>query len=235
MRKHNIFILCAVLVITAIFASETMMKGKMKAENYKRSEMVTSPQQAKKLLVEGNNRFKNDRALTKNISKERRLSLAKNGQHPFAIVLSCSDSRVPDELVFDQGLGDIFVVRNAGNVVDPIALGSIEYGAYVLKAPLIVVLGHSKCGAVKATVEGGEAIGSIESIVKQIQLSYEQAQKMNTEEKAMYSKTEDLNILNSTMIIKNSPVIKKLMEENKLQVVGAKYDITTGDIVFDKN
>ena len=90
------------------------------------------------------------------------------GQHPFAIVLSCSDSRVPPEMVFDQGFGDLFVVRTAGNITDDVAMGSLEYGAEHLHVPLIVVLGHEHCGAVEATLQGGEAPGHIGKIVPSI-------------------------------------------------------------------
>jgi len=123
--------------------------------------------EALKMLLDGNVRFVQGKQESKKLGDDRRKELAK-GQNPIAIILSCSDSRVPPEHIFNQGLGDIFVVRVAGNVADPIELGSIEYGAEHLNVPLVVVLGHKFCGAVKATVAGGKPEGNIEAIVKKI-------------------------------------------------------------------
>ncbi|MEK7804022.1 MAG: carbonic anhydrase, partial [Deltaproteobacteria bacterium] len=108
-----------------------------------------SADEALKKLIDGNNRFVQSAQAQKDIGNNRRTELTK-GQHPFAVILSCSDSRVPPEHIFDQGLGDIFVVRVAGNVADSIELGSVEYAAEHLGVPLILVLGHQSCGAVKA-------------------------------------------------------------------------------------
>ncbi|MDP4145412.1 MAG: carbonic anhydrase [Bacillota bacterium] len=203
-------------------------------ETYKRAEVITSYDEAKKLLVEGNNRFSANKAAMKNISSERREELSKKGQHPFAIIVSCSDSRVPPELVFDQALGDLFVVRDAGNVIDAVTLGSVEYGAEHLNAPLIVVMGHEKCGAVIAAVDGGEASGSIGAITKKIIPSFEKAkaESPNATKAELYEKTADENIKNSIAEIKKSSVIKKLENEKKLKVIGAKYDLDTGIVTF---
>ena len=110
---------------------------------------------------------------------ERRKELVE-GQHPFAIILCCSDSRVPPEVIFDQGLGDLFIVRTAGNVFDNIALGSIEYAVEHLEVPLLVVLGHGQCGAVTATVEGGHAPGHISNVVEAIQPAVVKAYDLGT-------------------------------------------------------
>ncbi len=123
--------------------------------------------QALQTLLDGNKRFAAGRQLHPNQGKERRDEVAK-GQKPFAIIVGCSDSRIPPEILFDQGIGDLFIIRLAGNIVDDMALGSIEYAADHLGSRLVVVLGHSKCGAVTATAQGGEAHGHIGSIVKAI-------------------------------------------------------------------
>src|SRR5262249_7971690 len=129
-------------------------------------EKAPTAEEALQRLKQGNARFVADKLdQKKDIGGKRRGDLAK-GQRPFAIILSCADSRVPPELVFDQGLGDLFVVRVAGNVTDPVVLGSIEYGVQVLKAPLIIVLGHESCGAVQAAIAGGELPGNIAQFVK---------------------------------------------------------------------
>ena len=144
---------------------------------------------------------------------------------PYAVVVSCSDSRVPTELIFDEGLGSIFVIRNAGNVIDTVTLGSIEYGAGHLGAPLIVVLGHQNCGAVKATVEGGHATESIEEILSHIMPSYEAAKEQSEDEAVICELTEDKNIANSIGAIMESEAIRELVEENKLKVIGDRKSV----------
>ena len=135
---------------------------------------ATSANEALQKLIDGNKRFVTGQFALKDLGDARREELVK-GQKPFAVILTCSDSRVPPEHIFDQGLGDIFVVRNAGNVVDPVTLGSIEYAVEHLLAPLVVVLGHDYCGAVKAAVDGGEAPGSIGAIIAKLLPSVEKA------------------------------------------------------------
>ena len=226
---------CAMMFGTGCAKKEEVAQTKSKIDNtntYKRTEIIKSAEEAKKLLIEGNKRFISNKPAVDDISTDRKNELAKNGQHPFAVIVGCSDSRVPAEIVFDQALGDIFVIRDAGNVVDPVTLGSIEYGVEHLGAPLIVVLGHEKCGAVKATVDGGEAPGSIGAIVNKIKPSLDKVKGTTTNKDELYTKCEDENINNTINEIKNSSVIKHLEEENKVNVVGAKDDVDTGEVVF---
>ena len=145
-----------------------VVKQVMVAPVYKRTEIISSSDTAKQLLIEGNARFISGKTLSKDLSSTRRIDLMKNGQHPFAVIVSCSDSRVPPELLLDQALGDLFVIRVAGNVITPVELGSVEYAVEHLKAPLVVVLGHEGCGAVTAAVQGGEIPGSISAITDKI-------------------------------------------------------------------
>ncbi len=137
---------------------------------------VETPEEAITRLLEGNARFVRGKSTTINESAERRTKIAQR-QRPFATIFSCVDSRVPPELVFDRGLGDLFVIRTAGNVVDSAVMGSLEYGAYELEIPLLLVLGHKGCGAVKATMEtiesGGKAEGSIAFLVEAIRPAIE--------------------------------------------------------------
>src|SRR5258708_555531 len=121
--------------------------------------------QALKMLQDGNERFVKETLEKKDLGSTQRTKLAM-GQHPFAIVLTCADSRVAPELIFNQGLGDLFVVRVAGNITDPLILGSIEYAAEHLHVPLIVVLGHEKCGAVSAALSKGHFPDNIEKLLK---------------------------------------------------------------------
>src|SRR5579885_136434 len=137
-----------------------------------KGDSALSGDQALQKLVQGNKQYKRVAFLHPNQSLARRKAVAK-GQSPFAIILSCSDSRVPPEIIFDQGLGDLFVVRVAGNVLNDNALGSIEYAAEHFNVPLVMVLGHQRCGAVDAAVKGGEAPGHIGSLVEAIRPAVE--------------------------------------------------------------
>jgi len=182
-------------------------------------------------LMDGNKRFVSGTLAQKDLSLKRREELAK-GQKPFATVLTCSDSRVPPELLFDQGLGDIFVVRVAGNVVDPIALGSIEYAAEHLGSPLLLILGHSKCGAVKATLEEkGKPEGNIGEIEKKIMPAVETAKKKGGTQDEMLETAIKENVKNVYAdIMKNSKIIPHLLKEGKLTIAAGEYNITTGKI-----
>ena len=132
---------------------------------------VEGPEEALQRLIEGNERFANNKSKAINESEGRRIKVVER-QRPFAAIFSCVDSRVPPELIFDRGLGDLFVIRTAGEVVDHAVMGSLEYGAYELEIPLLLVLGHKNCGAVKATMEltksGGRADGDIEYLIEAI-------------------------------------------------------------------
>ena len=191
-----------------------------------------SAAEARNRLEEGNLRFISGRGTRNDLGEGRRAELSTGGQHPFAVVVGCSDSRVPPEVIFDQALGDIFVVRVAGNIMDEVALGSVEYGAEHLHTPLLVVLGHEQCGAVKATIDGGEAPGSIGAIVGKIQPAVAKARNSGASGHDLYEKATDLNILATVAEIKESPVIKELMHMGKLTVVGAKYHLRSGKVVF---
>lgn len=202
------------------------------ADTYKRADTITSAEDAKKLLVDGNQRFASGKILNDDLSATKRKDLSVNGQKPFAVVISCADSRVPPEILFDQALGDIFVVRDAGNVIDPVTLGSIEYGVEHLHAPLVVVLGHEKCGAVKATIEGGEVPENIAAIVNKIKPSVEKATSAAKNKEDIAELATDENIKNTITEIKKSPVIKHLEESKKVTVIGAKYHLESGQVTF---
>jgi carbonic anhydrase len=156
---------------------------------------------------------------------ERRLALTA-GQHPFAVILGCADSRVPPEVIFDQGLGDLFVIRVAGNVLDDMILGSMEYAGLHLNTPLIMVLGHSHCGAVEATVQGGQPEGHISSLTSVIQPAVDLAKEQpgNLLDNAVKA--------NAKMVaeeLKTAGVhFTELVNEGRLIIVPAYYDLETG-------
>lgn len=183
-----------------------------------------NPTQALKQLVEGNNRYKQEQLLHPNRSKEARICSA-SGQNPFAIILGCSDSRVSPEIIFDQGIGDLFVVRVAGNVVGPIELDSIEYSALYLKSSIIMVLGHQNCGAIQAVINGQTQ--DIEAVASLIAPSLALAR---TQQGSLVENTVKDNVLYVADTLRKSPTLAKLIQEKKIDVVGGYYDFQTGAV-----
>jgi carbonic anhydrase len=188
---------------------------------------------ALKMLQQGNQRFVSAGSKCPNQNAKRRVQTAEKGQHPFAVVLACADSRVPVEVVFDRGIGDIFVVRDAGNIATQTDIGSIEYAVDHLGSPLVVVLGHSKCGAVTAAVEGGEAPPNIKAIVDFIAPAVTAAKNAAPDKsgEALVPAAITANVWQSMGdIYKNSPMIREKVKDGKLKLVGAIYDIKSGKI-----
>jgi len=188
---------------------------------------VVSADEALKRLVEGNKRYVFGKLMHPNQTRVRRGEV-EGGQHPFAIVLGCSDSRVPPEVVFDQGLGDLFVVRVAGNIVDDIVLGSIEYAAEHLHAPLVMVLGHSNCGAVGATVKGGELTGHLPGIVDAIRPAVEKTKGQPGDAVSNAAKANVQMVVDQLRSCK--PVLSQLAKSGDLKAVAAFYDFSTGKV-----
>lgn len=217
LKKFKILILSlSLFLLSSVFA--------LASENVK---SVNADLAAEK-LVEGNSRFINEKYLNNHISVDYRKELAK-GQHPFAVIVTCSDSRVSPEIIFDQGLGDLFVIRTAGEVVDSLEIGSIEYAVEHLGAKLVVVLGHESCGAVSAAVNGGEMPKNIASIIEEIKPAVEKAknQKGNLVDNA---------IINNVNLIVNKIGSKSdvLKEMKDVKVVGAVYSLTNSKVEFLK-
>ena len=194
---------------------------------YDRSE-ITTAEEAWEELMKGNERYVAGKSAQKDISSRR--DEVASGQHPFVTVITCSDSRVSPEILFDQGLGDIFVIRTAGHVVDPIDLGSIEYGVEHLHTPLLVVLGHQSCGAVTAAVEN-VAEGNIGVILDEIKPAVDTAKDTGKEGKELIEEAVNENV---KLVIQNtlveSPVVKELVEQGELKIIGAKYFLDSGEV-----
>ncbi len=176
-------------------------------------------------LMDGNKRYAAVKYIHPHQTKYRRDLMAK-GERPFAIVLSCSESRVPPEVIFDRGLGDLFVVRVAGNIADDAVIGSIEYAAEHLHVPLLMVLGHERCGAVSATVKGGKIPGHISSLTKAIGPAVEMV-------KGKSGDPLDNSVrANVEMVVEqlrtSKPILAGLIQEGRLKVAGARYDLDTG-------
>ena len=184
-------------------------------------------------LEDGNHRFVEGKNTFPDLSSERRKETSQQGQHPFATVISCSDSRLPVEIVFDQGIGDIFVVRVAGNVCNVDEIGSAEYGTDHLETPVLIVLGHTKCGAVKAAVEGGELPSNISSLVHGIVPAVEKARKAHPDAKgdSLVAAVIEANVWQSiNAVLTKSPIVAQRVQDGKLKIVGAIYDIESGQI-----
>jgi carbonic anhydrase len=198
------------------------------------TETVSSPlakaDETLKKLMDGNQHYVSGQPAQKDIGAVRRTELVK-GQSPSAVVLSCSDSRVPPELIFDQGLGDIFVIRVAGNVVDPVALGSIEYAVEHIHVPLIIVMGHDHCGAVTATIQGGKPEGNIRAIVRKIAPAVRRAKTTGKKGDDLLQAAVLENARNvTTALTRESKIIKHLVDNQKLKIVAAKYSLETGKV-----
>ena len=186
-----------------------------------------SPEDALARLRAGNERFVHGKSTHDHAGASRRKQLASS-QAPFAVVLSCADSRVPPEILFDQGLGDLFVVRTAGQVADPAVLGSVEYAVEHLGAQLVLVMGHERCGAVAAAVAGGEAHGHIGALVEAIQPAVAASHDVpgDAAENAMRENVRRV----VTQLKDDAPVLSDRVHAGTLQVVGARYDLDTGTV-----
>ncbi len=180
------------------------------------------------LLMEGNQRYTEGHSIHPRETMKRRDELLKK-QEPVAIIVGCSDSRVPPEILFDQGIGDLFVIRVAGNVVGPLELDSIKFGVDVLKAPLIVVLGHEDCAAVSAVLEGKGFAPSIENVAPYLLPAFLKAKDMSGDP---LINTIDANVRLVVEYLENSAPLAERVKTSKLHIVGARYDFHEGKITF---
>ncbi len=192
-----------------------------------------TPDQALAALKEGNDKFITDAPYRQVNDRDRRLEIAR-GQTPFAVLVSCSDSRVPPELLFGRGLGELFIVRNAGNTVDTTALGSIEYGVVELGVPLVVVLGHEKCGAVDAAVkvvkENATFPGAIGQMIEPIVPAVLRAQAQPGD---LLDNAIRENVRRTVNRLRTSEaLLQEPLRSGKLKIVGARYDLDNGDVDF---
>jgi carbonic anhydrase len=183
------------------------------------SGICRTPAESLKLLLEGNERYVDNRLEHPNRSLERREEIVKD-QKPFATIVGCSDSRVAPEIIFDQGLGDLFVVRVAGNVVGPVELDSIEYSVKYLGSSFVLVLGHESCGAVTAVIEGKTA--DIEDVADLIRPAIKGTKTVEEAIKA--------NVRSVVAGLKKTPILKGFISKKKVECIGAYYDLDTGHV-----
>ncbi|CAG1020810.1 carbonic anhydrase [Patescibacteria group bacterium] len=200
----------------------------------KEMQAAITPMMALELLKEGNKRFINNLKINRNLLQQA--NETSDGQHPFAVILSCIDSRTSVELIFDQGLGDVFSVRIAGNIINEDILGSMEFGCKVAGSKIIVVLGHSKCGAIKGACDHVE-MGNLTALLNKIQPAiYDEktvSDNRNSANDEFVEKVTEINVKRTVhAIMERSPILKELIESGQIGIVGGHHDITTGEVEF---
>jgi carbonic anhydrase len=193
-----------------------------------------SPKKALELLKDGNKRFVSNLKVNRNLLQQA--NETSDGQHPFAVILSCIDSRTSAELIFDQGLGDVFSVRIAGNILNEDILGSMEFGCKVAGSKIIVVLGHSKCGAVKGACDHVE-MGNLTALLTKIRPAVDDENTVKENRTSSNSefveKVSAINVKRTVKaIMERSPILKEMIESGELGIVGGNHDITTGEVEF---
>ncbi len=200
----------------------------------KEMQAAISPSMALDLLKEGNKRFVNNLKVNRNLLQQA--NETSDGQHPFAVILSCIDSRTSAELIFDQGLGDIFSVRIAGNILNEDILGSMEFGCKVAGSKIIVVLGHTKCGAIKGACDHVE-MGNLTALLSKIRPAVEDEETVtknrNSSNPEFVEKVATINVKRTVeSILQRSPILKEMIENGQIGIVGGTHDITTGLVTF---
>lgn len=208
----------------------------MKTLTKEMQEAIT-PEIALNLLKSGNKRFINNLKMNRNLLQQA--NETSTSQHPFAVILSCIDSRTSVELVFDQGLGDVFSIRIAGGVINEDILGSMEFACKIGGAKIIVVLGHTQCGAIKGACDGVK-LGNLSSLLNKIQPSIEAEQTIkenrNANNQDFVEKVNQINIKRAIeTIIKESPILREMIEKGSCGIIGANHDITSGEVHFYDN
>lgn len=202
----------------------------------KETQATTTPQMALQFLKEGNARFMNNLKINRNLLEQ--VNDTKEGQWPFAVILSCIDSRTSAELIFDQGLGDIFSIRIAGNVINDDILGSMEFACKVAGSKLIMVLGHTKCGAIKGAcnhVELGHLTGLLEKVKPAIGKVSDQAQGKESNSPEFIEAVAQANtLLTMEEILKRSPILKEMYENGEIGIAAGMYSVETGEVKFIK-
>jgi len=203
----------------------------------KETQSTITPKMAIELLQEGNRRFLNQRPLQRKHIEQ--VEQTAGGQFPFAIVLSCIDARVPAEIVFDQGIGDIFSVRVAGNFVNEDILGSMEYACKFAGTKLVIVMGHTSCGAVKGACDSVKA-GNLSQLIDKIKPAVDETktgpnEKRNSDNLDFVNRVAQRNVeLTVENIYQQSPILNELYQEGTIDIVKAMYDVTDGKVAFLK-
>ncbi len=200
----------------------------------KEMQAAISPSKALEILVEGNKRFMNNLKANRNLLQQA--NETSDGQHPFAIILSCIDSRTSAELIFDQGLGDIFSARIAGNIINEDILGSMEFACKLAGSKIIVVLGHTQCGAVKGACDHAE-MGNLTALLAKIRPAVEDETKTkknrNSKNPAFVENVGAINVKRTVKsILERSTILKEMVEKGEIGLIGGVHEITTGQVTY---
>lgn len=200
----------------------------------KEMQNAITPSQALDLLKEGNKRFMTNLKVNRNLLQQA--NETSDGQHPFAVILSCIDSRTSAELIFDQGLGDIFSVRIAGNIINEDILGSMEFACKVAGSKIVVVLGHTKCGAIKGAcdhVEMGNLTALLTKIRPAVDAETETEENRTSGNATFVENVSAINVKRTVKsILERSPILKEMVENGEIGIIGGTHDITSGEVSF---
>ena len=205
----------------------------MRTLNKELQQQIT-PLKALEILKDGNKRFVGNLKVNRNLLEQ--VNDTRDGQWPFAVVLSCIDSRTSAELIFDQGLGDIFSVRIAGNIVNEDILGSMEFACKVAGSKFIVVLGHTKCGAVKGACDGVE-MGNLTTLLSKIEPAVtaetQTSENRTASNTAFVENVAEINVRRTVeLVLAQSPILEEMVNNGEIGIIGAMYDVTTGEVRF---
>ncbi|HEV7334022.1 MAG TPA: carbonic anhydrase family protein [Flavisolibacter sp.] len=205
----------------------------MRTLNKELQQSIT-PLQALEILKDGNKRFVNNLKVNRNLLEQ--VNDTRDGQWPFAVVLSCIDSRTSAELIFDQGLGDIFSVRIAGNIINEDILGSMEFACKVAGSKFVVVLGHTKCGAIKGACDGVE-MGNLSTLLSKIEPAVsaetQTRENRNASNSEFVENVAEINVRRTVeLVLAKSPILEEMVRSGQVGIIGAMYDVTTGEVKF---
>jgi carbonic anhydrase len=203
----------------------------------KEAQAAITPSMAIEILKDGNKRFMNNLKANRNLLEQA--NETSDGQHPFAVILSCIDSRTSAELIFDQGLGDIFSVRIAGNIINEDILGSMEFACKVAGSKIIVVLGHSKCGAVKGACDHVE-MGNLTALLSKIQPAVfdekSETENRSSSNSEFVEKVASINVKRTVnSIMERSPILKEMIQNGEIGIIGGMHNIADGEVTFYPN
>jgi carbonic anhydrase len=242
MKRVNLFVTVLVLPILVLLSMYLLNVGESQTQTLQNPGVTVmtkelqdrmTPEEILQRFEEGNQRFLQGKMLHRDYLKEKDLTAA--GQHPYAIVLSCIDSRKPVEIIFDKGIGDIFNARIAGNFVNTDILGSMEYATKVSGAKLILIMGHSNCGAIKSAIDNVQ-LGNITAMLSNIQpavKSIADFQDRTSKNKKFVEAVAKQNVvLAQEKVLEGSPIIKELVDTGKVEITGCMYDIESGVVTF---
>jgi carbonic anhydrase len=227
------------LLVAAFVTASTLLTGSHTARPTasmpptRDAQTAMTPAQALERLKDGNQRFVSGHTLTRDLTAERKTTAG--GQYPFAVILSCVDSRGSSELIFDQGLGDVFSARVAGNVLNDDMLGSMEFACKLAGSKLIVVVGHSKCGAVRGACSDAE-LGHLTGLLAKIKPAVEAVPAQDTASKTSDARVDAVAKENVKLVLeqirRQSPILAEMIQSGKVGLVGAMHDLETGEVIF---